>query len=69
MNPDSLLTVMLELWGMRSAPSLAKAPKLHHYWNLTIRLFSVISSTLVGGGLILLQRSSRCILPPRPTGQ
>ena len=26
------------------------SPKLLHYWNLTIRLFSVISRTLVGGG-------------------
>ena len=25
-------------------------PKLQHYWNLTIRLFSVISRTLIGGG-------------------
>ena len=25
------------------------SPKLQHYWNLTIRLFSVISRTLVGG--------------------
>ena len=24
--------------------------KLQHYWNLTIRLFSFISRTLVGGG-------------------
>ena len=46
------------------------SPKLHHCWNLTIRLFSVISRTLVGGGgLTPLQRSSRCILQPQPTGQ
>ena len=25
------------------------SPKLQHYWNFTIRLFSVISRTLVGG--------------------
>ena len=25
-------------------------PKPHHHWNLTIRLFSVISKTLVGWG-------------------
>ena len=37
--------------------------KLQHYWNLTIRLFSVIFSTLV----TLLQRS-RSILQPQPTG-
>ena len=44
-------------------------PKLQHHWNLTIWLFSVISRTLVGGGLTPLQRSSRCILQPQPTGQ
>ena len=26
------------------------SPKLQHYWNLTIRLFCVISKTIVGGG-------------------
>ena len=35
--------------------------------SLTIRLFNVISRTLVGGGLTSLQRSSRCILQPQPT--
>ena len=38
------------------------SPKLQHYKNLTIRLFSVMSRTLVvcvGGGLL---RCSRCIL-------
>ena len=46
-------------------------PKLQHYWNLTIRLISVISRTLVGrgGGLTPLQRCSQCILQPLPTGQ
>ena len=38
------------------------SPKLQHNWNLTIRLFSVISVTLVDGGLSTLQRSSRRIL-------
>ena len=27
------------------------SPKLQHYWNLTIRLFSIISRTLVGVGV------------------
>ena len=48
------------------------SPKLQHCWNLIIRLFSVISRTLVsvgGGGLTPLQRSSRCILQPQSTGQ
>ena len=34
----------------------------------TIRLFFVISRTLVGGGLTSLQRCSQCILQPQPTG-
>ena len=46
------------------------SPKLQHCWNLTIRLFSVKSKTLVvGGGLTPLQRCSQCILQPQPTGQ
>ena len=50
--------------------SISQHPQ--HHWNLTIRLFSVISRTLIGGGgggLTLLPRSSRCILQPEPTGQ
>ena len=35
----------------------------------TIKLFSVISRTLIGGGLTPLQKCSRCILQPQPTGQ
>ena len=31
------------------------SPKLQHRWNLTIRLFSVISRTLIGGEFLLLQ--------------
>ena len=39
-------------------------------WNLTIRLFSATSRTLVGGGVLtLLQRCSWCILQPQPNGQ
>ena len=34
-----------EWWLWRGTPH---SPKLQHYWNLTIRLFSVISRTLVG---------------------
>ena len=43
--------------------------KLQHYWSFTIRLFSVMSRTLVVGVVTPLQRSSRCILQPQPTGQ
>ena len=34
-----------ERWQWRDIPH---CPKLQHYWNLTIRLFSVLSRTLVG---------------------
>ena len=34
-----------EWWQWRGTPH---SPKLHHYWNITIRLFNVISRTLVG---------------------
>ena len=40
--------------------------KLLRNWSLTIRLFSVISRTLVSGGLTPLQRCSRCFLQPLP---
>ncbi len=55
-------------WQCRSTP---ESPNLQHYGSLTIRLFSIISRTLVmgGGGLTPLQRSNRCILQPQPTGQ
>ena len=47
------------------------SPKLPHYWNLSMRLFSVISRTLVarGGVWCLCRESSRCILQSQPTGQ
>ena len=37
-----------EQWQWRGAPHY---PKLQHQWNLTIRLFSVISRTLIGVGV------------------
>ena len=46
---------------------LPHSPKFQHYWNLIIRLFSVISRTLIGG--YSLQICSQCILQPQPTGQ
>ena len=47
------------------------SPKLQYYWSLTIRLFRLIFRTFVMavGVLHPLQRSSRCILQPQPTGQ
>ena len=56
-------------WRWRDTPH---SLELQHYWNLTIKLFSVISRTHVvrwGGGLTPLQKSSRCILQPQLTEQ
>ena len=55
-----------ERWQWRNA---LHSPKLQHHWNLTTRLFSVISRILVWGVLTTLQRCSQIILQPRPTGQ
>ena len=44
-----------EQWQWRSA---LHSPKSQHHWNLTIRLFSVISRTLIGGGVLPLCRGS-----------
>ena len=40
-------------WQWRGDPHF---PKLQHYWNLTVRLFSVISRTLIGGVLPLTKK-------------
>ena len=40
--------------------------KLQYYWSLTIRLFNVISGTLVNWGLTPLQRCCRYILQLLP---
>ena len=42
------LRVGLGSMVIRTAPY---SPKFLHHWNLTIRLFSVISRTFVGGGV------------------
>ena len=56
-----------EQWQWRGT---LHSPKLQRYLNLTVRLFSVISRTLVAGVLQPpMQRSSRCILQSKPTGQ
>ena len=59
---------MWKQWQWRGAPH---SPKLHHHWNLTIRLFSFISghSFFWVGGLTPVPRCSWCILQPQPTGQ
>ena len=51
-------------------PHLSKSLVNFHYWSFTIRLFSVISRTFVGGEeLTPRQRSSRSIIQSPPTGQ
>ena len=47
------------------------SPKPQHHWNLTIRLFSVISghSWVVFSFFTSLQRCNRCILHPQTTGK
>ena len=55
-----------EWWQWRGTQH---SPKLQHYWNLTIRLFTVISRTLIVRSLTPLQRSNWCILQPQVTGQ
>ena len=37
--------------GAMAMKGYSAFPKLQHHWNLTIRLFSVISRTLIGRGL------------------
>ena len=44
-----------EQWQWRGTPH---SPKLQHCWNLTIRLFSVISRTLVRGWVLPLCRGA-----------
>ena len=43
-------------------------PKLQHYWNLAIRLFSVISRTLIGGVLPLCREAVSVFYNPTRLG-
>ena len=52
-----------EWWQWRGAPH---SPKLQYHWNLTIRLFRIISGHSLE---VILPQSSWCILQPQPTGQ
>ena len=61
-------TVWEWTWERWQCRGTMNSRKLWHYCNLTIRLFSVISRTIVWGGLTPLLRCSRCILQPQPTG-
>ena len=44
------------------------SPKLQHYWNFTIRLFSVISWTLIGGVLPLCREAISVFYSPSRLG-
>ena len=60
------------IWKRWQLKGTLHSPKLHHYWNFTIRLFSVTSRTLIEGDLPLcnttmpLTTSTRK-LPPNET--
>ena len=51
-----------EWWQRRSNQH---SPKLQHYWNLAIRLFNVISITVIGGGLPLWREAVGIFHSPR----
>ena len=52
-------------WKWRSTPH---SPKFQNYWNLTIKLFSVISRTLVGGVLPFGRDAVGVFFNPSSTG-
>ena len=52
-------------WEQSQRRGTPHSSKLLQNWSFTIRLFDVISWTLVGR---VLPHSSRCILQPQPTG-
>ena len=54
-----------EWWQLRG---ISHSPKLQHYWNLSIRLFSVIIRTLVGGVLPLCRNAVSVFYSPRRLG-
>ena len=53
-------------WLYNSTPH---SPKLQHCWNLTIKLFSVISRTLVGGVLPLCREAVGVFYSPSRLGK
>ena len=44
--------------GAMAKKGTPHSPKLQRYWNLTIRLFSIIFRTLIGGGVSSLCREA-----------
>ena len=62
---------VLPLWarvgqGAMAIKDYSGFPKLQQYWNLTIRLFSVMSKTFVGDGYPFAEMLH--ILQPQPIG-
>ena len=55
-------------WEWRQWRGTPYPPKLQHYWNLSIRLFSVIIQDTHWGSFTPRLRCSRCILRPQTTG-
>ena len=55
-------------WELCQWRGTSHSPKLLHYWSLTIRLFNVISWTLVGGILALCRDTSTVFYSPSRLG-
>ena len=58
--------VDLGVMAMKKPPH---CPKLQHYWNLSIRLFRVISRTLVGDALLLCRDAVSVFYSPNRQGK
>ena len=54
--------------GVMAMKGCLHSPKPQHYWNLTIRLFSVISWTLVVGVLLLWREAVSVFYSPSQLG-
>ena len=54
-------------WERLQWRGTSHSPKLQHYWNLTIRMFSV-NQDIRWGNFTDLHWCSRCILQPQSTG-
>ena len=60
-GPDQVLSLRTRVdLGAMAIKGTLHSPKLQHYWRLTIRLFSVICRTLVGG-VLLFYREEVCV--------
>ena len=46
---------------------MSHSPKIQHYWNLTIRLFSLICRPLIGGRVSYLSAEKQLVYSTAPT--